>query len=212
MFSSSRLFVTLFVLNAVLVLVLDIVANIVPNLLPVYITQSPLVVGLLLVGLLAIVLVLGLAIQRADAQGYGDYLSTGALRSFSAFAGIAVGIAAGIVLAPTAVDYGERVLKFASTYFTSASIRLDPLSGPPGTSITVTGSHFRPDAAVVVFVENTPMDGVRTDDEGAFDLQFRFPDASEGEYQSNKVAEVTAINQEAGREQAVATFVVKMEG
>jgi hypothetical protein len=210
--SSSRLFVALFIVNAILVLILDIVANVVPNLLPTYITQSPLVVGLLLAGLLVVVIVLGLGLQVGDGASMpGDRVAVTALRSFAAFAGIAVGIAAGIVLAPTVVDYGDRALKSASALFTAASLKLDPLSGPAGTEIVATGLHFTPDTPVVIYAGGVPMDSVRTDEAGGFSMAFRFPAVSKSSGQSNGVFKVEAID-EAGKGRADAGFVLKVDG
>lgn len=208
MTSSPRVFVRFVVILAVMTLLLDIVTNVVPDLLPASLTQDPIVVGLLLGGLLLIVIILTLGLRAAEFNGDDTYVSPEVLKLFAAFAGIAVGVAVGLVSTPTIVDFGLRAVEQTYDYFTPATIRLEPLSGPPGTSITVTGKHFARDTPVVISITNRPVGNVRTDEDGAFVFAFKLPKFNENQAQTNQLLEVSADDEDA---KGYATAIVLLE-
>ena len=87
-----------------------------------------------------------------------------------------------------------------------SSITLDPMFGPPGTSVSIEGSNFAPNRAVSVSISGTGARTFQTNSRGKFSGSYTIPAIASGTY--DLTAEQVDFNIEASRPFKVGTMAV----
>jgi hypothetical protein len=87
-----------------------------------------------------------------------------------------------------------------------SSITLDPMFGPPGTSVSIEGSNFAPSRAVSVSISGTGARTFQTNSRGKFSGSYTIPAIASGTY--DLTAEQVDFNIEASRPFKVGTMAV----
>jgi 5-hydroxyisourate hydrolase-like protein (transthyretin family) len=98
--------------------------------------------------------------------------------------------------------------KDAKTYFTVTGLTgivLDPMFGPPGTSVSIEGSNFAPSKQVTISVGTTDVKTLQTNSNGEFSGSFGIPAIASGTY--DVTAEQDHYNIEDSRSLRVGTMV-----
>lgn len=76
-------------------------------------------------------------------------------------------------------DQGKSVITTARHEVPAATVALDPVSGPPGTPVTLTGTGFRRyarvDSMTIGSIDVSPGTGLATDESGDFEARFLAP-------------------------------------
>ena len=103
---------------------------------------------------------------------------------------------------------GDDGGKDAKTYFTVTGLTgivLDPMFGPPGTSVSIEGSNFAPSTEVTISVGTTEVKTLQSNSNGEFSGSFGIPAIASGTY--DVTAEQEDYNIEESRSFRVGTMV-----
>ncbi|MYC29305.1 MAG: hypothetical protein F4X65_04340 [Chloroflexi bacterium] len=104
-------------------------------------------------------------------------------------------------------DQGKSVITTARHEVPAATVVLDPVSGPPGTPVTITGSGFRRyarvDTLTIGTIDVSPGTSLSTDADGEFEARFLAPGIGQG--RQTVIAAVAGVT-------ASVSFEIKQSG